>query len=52
MQCLGSIGRIAAPRGVRCEGGDIADEGFVSADEDGLAKLVLRLGSDAVDAVW
>jgi transposase len=28
------------------EGGDIEDEGLLPADEDGLAKLVLRLGSD------
>jgi transposase len=28
------------------EGGDIAEEGLVPADEDGLAKLVLRLGPD------
>jgi transposase len=27
-------------------GGGVVDEGFVPADEDGLAKLVLRLGSD------
>jgi transposase len=30
----------------KAEGGAIVDEGFVPADEDGLAKLVLRLGSD------
>jgi transposase len=28
------------------QGGEIADEGLVPADEDGLAKLVLRLGPD------
>jgi hypothetical protein len=28
------------------EGGEIAEEGLVAADEDGLAKLVLRLGPD------
>ena len=37
--------RRAAWCGVR-EGGEIADEGLVPADEDGLAKLVLRLGPD------
>jgi len=29
------------------EGGEIQAEGLISADEDGLAKLVLRLGSEA-----
>ena len=28
------------------EGGQIADEGLVAADEDGLARLVLRCGPD------
>ncbi len=28
------------------EGGQIVDEGFVPADEDGLAKLVLSVGPD------
>ena len=28
------------------EGGEIADEGLVPADEDGLAKLVLRVGPE------
>jgi hypothetical protein len=29
------------------EGGEIKAEGLISADEDGLAKLVLRLGGEA-----
>jgi len=33
------------------EGGEIQAEGLISADEDGLAKLVLRLGSEARAAV-
>jgi transposase len=33
------------------EGGEIKAEGLISADEDGLAKLVLRLGTDAKAAV-
>src|SRR5215216_5966559 len=33
------------------EGGEIRSEGLISADEDGLAKLVLRLGSEARAAV-
>jgi transposase len=43
----GSIGRIDAPRGVRCrESGATVAEGVVPADEDGLARLVLRLGTE------
>ena len=36
-------------RAARCalgEGGAVSDEGVVAADEDGLARLVLELGSD------
>ena len=33
------------------EGGEIKGEGLISADEDGLAKLVLRLGTEAKAAV-
>jgi hypothetical protein len=33
------------------EGGEIRSEGLISADDDGLAKLVLRLGSEAKAAV-
>ncbi len=33
------------------EGGEIKAEGLISADEDGLAKLVLRLGTEAKAAV-
>jgi transposase len=33
------------------EGGEISAEGVISADEDGLAKLVLRLGKEAKAAV-
>jgi transposase len=33
------------------EGGEIRSEGLISADEDGLAKLVLRLGPEAKAAV-
>jgi transposase len=33
------------------EGGEIKAEGLISADEDGLAKLVLRLGAEARAAV-
>jgi transposase len=33
------------------EGGEIKAEGLISADEDGLAKLVLRLGTEARAAV-
>jgi transposase len=33
------------------EGGEVRAEGLISADEDGLAKLVLRLGTEAKAAV-
>ena len=33
------------------EGGEIQAEGLISADEDGLAKLVLRLGTETKAAV-
>jgi transposase len=33
------------------DGGEVRAEGLVSADEDGLAKLVLRLGTDAKAAI-
>jgi transposase len=33
------------------EGGEIRDEGLISADEDGLARLVLKLGTEAKAAV-
>ena len=33
------------------DGGEITSEGLISADEDGLAKLVLRLGSEVMAAV-
>jgi hypothetical protein len=35
-----------AARCARGEGGAIVDEGFVPADEDGLTKLMLRLGPE------
>src|SRR6266498_2935356 len=42
-----SIGRIAmAAWCAKSVGGAISAEGFTSADEDGLARLVLRLGTD------
>src|SRR5437867_4597291 len=43
----GSIGRIDVPRGARAvEGGVRREEGAVRADEDGLGRLMLLLGTE------
>jgi transposase len=42
-----STGRTRAAWCARSEGGEILAEGLVPADEDGLARLVLKLGAEA-----
>ena len=46
-----SIGPTGGRPTARWEMGEITSEGLISADEDGLAKLVLRLGSEVMAAV-